>query len=160
MPIGKNEFKVILSSNMDHDLILNDKLIQDTIYYQFPEYNFAEARAKSYDLFVKCEFSSDGQIQLKKLSKNGMTLQESSKYLQCVHDSRSSTLDVFKKQMKKYQLTHYNITQRALNERIKIWKLYEKNEISLQEARNKNQIIEDSIDIDMNKFIDETKRKK
>jgi len=157
MPIGNNEIKAILSSNMDHDLTYKNKLVEDTIYYQFPEYNFAEARAKSYDLFVKCEFSSEGQTRLKELNNQGMTLQESSHYLQCVHDSRSNTLDSFKKQMKKYQLAHYNITQDALLKRIDLWKSYEDNQISLNDARNKNKFIEDSIDVQMNKFIDKIK---
>ena len=30
---------------MDHDIALNGNLISDQIAYQFPEYNFAEARA-------------------------------------------------------------------------------------------------------------------
>ena len=97
MPIGENEFKVILSSNMDTDIAYNDKVISDSIIIQFPEYNFAEARSRAYGLSIQCEFSDEGKINRDKLSKKGMKVSESSKYLQCRQDSQK-LLKEFKKQ--------------------------------------------------------------
>ena len=67
LPVGINEIKVILSSNLDHDVSYNGKVISDTITYQFPEYTFSEARNKSYNQMIQCEFSDSGQALLKEL---------------------------------------------------------------------------------------------
>ena len=44
LPVGVNEIKVILSSNLDHDIALKGQVISDSISYQFPEYTFSETQ--------------------------------------------------------------------------------------------------------------------
>ena len=61
------EIKVILSTNLDHDISTNGIVISDTITYQFPEYTFSEARNKSYNQMIQCEFSESGQALLNQL---------------------------------------------------------------------------------------------
>ena len=145
MPIGENEFKVILSSNMDTDIAYNDKVISDSIIIQFPEYNFAEARSRAYGLSIQCEFSDEGKINRDKLSKKGMKVSESSKYLQCRQDSQK-LLKEFKKQMSKLQLIHYEVTMASRLESIEVWKNFERKRISLSQARKKILEIDNNID--------------
>ena len=76
LPVGVNEIKVILSSNLDHDVAYNGQVISDTITYQFPEYTFSEARNKSYNQMIQCEFSESGQALLKELKANDMLITE------------------------------------------------------------------------------------
>jgi len=148
IPEGDNEIKVILSSNMDHDVAKNGKLISDQIYMRFPEYNFSEARAHAHNLFTQCEFSNKGQIRTKKLALKGLKASESSEYLQCTYDSNIS-IDSFINEMSKIQRAHYNIVNTTLKNRINLWKAYEKNEISLSNAREKNLELVSSIETKM-----------
>ncbi len=60
---------MILSTNLDHDIANNGKVISDDIIYQFPEYTFSEARNQSYNQMIQCEFSETGKILLKELAK-------------------------------------------------------------------------------------------
>jgi len=145
MPIGENEFKVILSSNMDTDIAYEDKIISDSIIFQFPEYNFAEARSKAYGLSIQCEFSDVGKVNRDKLSKKGMKVSESSEYLQCRQDSQK-LLKEFKKQMSKLQLIHYEVTMASRLASIEVWKNFERNRISLSQARKKIIEIDNNID--------------
>ena len=147
IPIGENEIKVILSSNMDADLTYRNDIISDSIIMRFPEYNFAEARSKAYGLYIQCEFSDNGQKNKTKLANKGLAVSESSEFLQCRHDSQKNTLDSFKKEMSKIQLAHYEITLDAFQKRIKLWKSFENNEINISNARKKNTLIENNIDI-------------
>jgi len=148
IPEGDNEIKVILSSNMDHDVAKNGKLISDQIYMRFPEYNFSEARAHAHNLFTQCEFSNKGQIRTKKLASKGLTASESSEYLQCTYDSNIS-IDSFANEMSKIQRAHYDIVNATLKNRINLWKAYEKNEISLSNAREKNLELVSSVETKM-----------
>lgn len=145
IPIGQNEIKVILSSNMDHDVAINKKLIFDQIDIRFPDYNFAEARAYHYDLFIKCEFSDKGKARTKKLAAKGLSASESSEYLQCTLDS-NDVIKPFVKDMSKVQKAHFNITMDTLAKRINLWKSFEKNQISLSEAREGNKLLDESSD--------------
>ena len=131
IPVGNNEVKVILSSNMDVDIAYQDKLISDVILVQFPEYSFSEARSKAYGLSIQCEFGKDGLAETEKLQGKGMKISESSKYLLCRHDSQKNTLDAFQKEMSKYQLASHVVHLKILKKRIDIWKDFENSRISL-----------------------------
>ena len=154
IPIGQNEIKVILSSNMDHDIAMNKKLISDQIDIRFPDYNFAEARAHSYDLFIMCEFSDEGKARTQKLASYGLNANESSEYLQCTRDS-NDVIKPFVKEMSKAQKAQFKIVMEILEKRINLWKSFENNQISLSKARDKNQLLEEDID----KHMQETMRK-
>ena len=54
------------STNLDQDIAIKGEVISDSITYQFPEYTFSEARNKSYNQMIQCEFSDKGQVLLKK----------------------------------------------------------------------------------------------
>jgi len=151
VPIGNNEIKVILSSNMDVDIAYNNKIISDSIIFQFPEYNFAEARSKAYGLFIQCEFSDKGLIARDELSKKGLSLSESSSYLKCQHDSQKNTLDSFKVEMTGFQLLTYELTLNSLSKRSLVWKDFEDNNISLSVARTKSSLIQKSMDVEIEK---------
>jgi len=144
-PEGSNELKVILSTNMDHDISHNDMLVSDEILYQFPEYNFAEARAKEHAMSTQCEFSEEGLADRSKLQKKGLNLSESSKYLQCRYDSRNSILSSFKNKMTKIQAVHHEAILKSLLNRIELWKKYETNAMSLEKARQLNIEYENNI---------------
>ena len=45
-----------------------EKVISDTISHQFPEDPFSEARNKSYNQMIQCEFSDKGQALWKNLN--------------------------------------------------------------------------------------------
>jgi hypothetical protein len=151
VPIGNNEIKVILSSNMDIDIAYNSKIISDSIIFQFPEYNFAEARSKAYGLSIQCEFSDKGLIARDELSKKGLSLSESSSYLKCQHDSQKNTLDSFKVEMTGFQLLTYELTLDSLSKRSLVWKDFEDNNISLSVARTKSSLIQKSMDVEIEK---------
>ena len=155
LPVGINEIKVILSSNLDHDIAIKGEVISDSITYQFPEYTFSEARNKSYNQMIQCEFSETGQVLLKKLKAQGMLITESSDHLQCRYDARNDVLGPFTDKMTRLQRHYHKVTLEALEKRIKVWKLFESNAISLREARSKNQEIEDEIDILMQKKLEQ-----
>ena len=152
IPEGNNEIRVILSSNMDHDLFKSEKLISDQIYLRFPEYNFAEARAEAHDLFVKCEFSDEGKERTKKLASMGLAASESSEYLKCRHKSNKS-IEPFVSEMSKAQKGHYDIVNMSLEKRINLWKSYENNEISIVEARKRNIELVNNVDIKMKELM-------
>ncbi len=152
VPEGNNEIRVILSSNMDHDLSKNKKLISDQIYFRFPEYNFAEARAEAHNLFAQCEFSEKGKVRTKKLAALGLTAFESSEYLQCRYDSNKS-IEPFVNEMSKAQKGHYKIVNTSLEKRINLWKSFENKEISIEEARKKNGELEKNIDVEMKELM-------
>lgn len=152
IPEGNNEIKVILSSNMDHDLSIKKKLISDQIYMRFPEYNFAEARAEAHGLFVQCEFSEEGKARTKKLAAIGLKAFESSEYLQCEYNSNKS-IEPFIGEMTKAQKGHYDIVNSSLKKRIRLWKAYESKEININEAREKSLILVNDIDIKMKKLV-------
>ena len=153
LPVGFNDITVILSSNLDHDIAIDGKVISDNIVYQFPEYSFSEARNKSYNQTIQCEFSEKGQNLLKmQLSKN-MLITESSEYLQCRHDARNDILSPFTKDMTRLQRHYHKVTLQALTKRIKVWKKYENSNISIEEARTENQKIENQIDMLMEKKL-------
>ncbi|MBT5644187.1 MAG: hypothetical protein HOJ42_03505 [Gammaproteobacteria bacterium] len=151
VPVGNNEFKVILSSNMDVDIAHNNKIISDTIIFQFPAYSYAEARSKAYGLSIQCEFSDKGLAARDTLSRKGMSLSESSLYLQCRHDSQKSTLDSFQGEMTRFQLLIHQLTLDSFFKRSLIWKDYEDNIISLSVAREKSNLIEKNIEIEIQK---------
>ncbi|MEC7864449.1 MAG: hypothetical protein VX890_00840 [Pseudomonadota bacterium] len=157
MPVGNNEIKVILSSNMDVDIAYQDKLISDSILFQFPEYTFSEARSKAYNLSIQCEFSDEGLLDRDKLQKVGMQIFESSKYLQCRHDSQKYTLDDFMSEMSKFQLASHIIHLDILMERIKVWQDFENSRISLSEARSKNRALEEGLEVRVEKKFNELK---
>jgi len=146
LPVGVNEIKVILSSNLDHDVAYNGQVISDTITYQFPEYTFSEARNKSYNQMIQCEFSESGQALLKELKSNGMLITESSAHLKCRYDARNDVLGPFTDKMTRLQRHYHQVTLEALKKRIKVWKAFEAKKISLKRARLQNQKIEDEID--------------
>ncbi len=155
LPVGINEIKVILSSNLDHDIAVDGKVISDTISYQFPEYTFSEARNKSYNQMIQCEFSDKGQALLKKLKSKKMLITESSDHLQCRYDARNDVLGPFTDKMTRLQRHYHKVTLDALQQRIAVWKLYESNKLSLKDARAQNQDIEDSIDVLMQQKLDQ-----
>tara|TARA_Y100001936_G_scaffold70123_1_gene69199 strand:- start:175 stop:981 length:807 start_codon:yes stop_codon:yes gene_type:complete len=146
LPVGVNEIKVILSSNLDHDVAYNGQVISDTITYQFPEYTFSEARNKSYNQMIQCEFSESGQALLKELKANDMLITESSVHLKCRYDARNDVLGPFTNKMTRLQRHYHKVTLEALKKRIKVWKAFEAEKISLESARLQNQKIEDEID--------------
>ena len=152
LPVGNNEIKVILSSNMDHDVALNKELVSDQIYMRFPEYNFAEARAEAHSLFTRCEFSDNGKARTKALAAKGLKASESSEYLQCTYDSNKS-IEPFTKEMTRAQKGHYDIVNTSLEERIGLWKSYENKEININEAREKNLVMENSVDVKMKELM-------
>ena len=134
---------------------MDGQVISDTITYQFPEYTFSEARNKSYNQMIQCEFSESGQVLLKKLKAQNMLITESSDHLQCRYDARNDVLGPFTDKMTRLQRHYHKVTLEALEKRIKVWKLFESNAISLREARSKNQEIEDEIDILMQKKLEQ-----
>jgi hypothetical protein len=144
---------------MDADLTYRNEIISDSIIIRFPKYNFAEARAKAYNLYIQCEFSDNGQQNKTKLANKGLKVSESSEFLQCRHDSQKNTLDSFKKEMSKIQLAHYEITLDAFQKRIKLWKSFENSEIDISDARKKNTLIENNIDIQMQDKISQESKK-
>ena len=146
LPVGVNEIKVILSSNLDHDIAVKGEVISDRISYQFPEYTFSEARNKSYNQMIQCEFSESGQALLKKMKAQNMLITESADHLQCRYDARNDILDPFIDKMTRLQRHYHQVTLEALKKRILVWKTYEKGKISLKDARKQNQAIEDEID--------------
>ena len=146
LPVGINEIKVILSTNLDHDISTNGRVISDTITYQFPEYTFSEARNKSYNQMIQCEFSESGQALLRELKAKGMLITESSAHLKCRFDARNDILGPFTNKMTRLQRHYHQVTLNALKKRIKVWKAFEAEKISLRDARIQNQIIEDEID--------------
>ena len=146
LPVGINEIKVILSTNLDHDISNNGRVISDTITYQFPEYTFSEARNKSYNQMIQCEFSESGQALLRELKAKGMLITESSAHLKCRFDARNDVLGPFTNKMTRLQRHYHQVTLDALKKRIKVLKAFESKEISLRNARLQNQKIEDEID--------------
>ena len=70
-----------------------------------------------------------------------------------------NTLDSFKKEMSKIQLAHYEITLDAFQKRIKLWKSFENNEINISDARKKNDLIENDIDLQMQEKISREAKK-
>ena len=147
MPVGNNEIKVILSSNMDVDIAYQDNLISDSVLVQFPEYSFSEARSKAYGLSIQCEFGEEGLANREILQSRGMKVSESSKYLLCRHDSQKNTLDSFQGEMSKYQLASHIVNLKILRERVNIWEDFENSKISLSDARTKNESIESSLEM-------------
>ena len=147
LPVGINEIKVILSTNLDHDISNNGRVISDTITYQFPEYTFSEAaRNKSYNQMIQCEFSESGQSLLRELKAKGMLITESSVHLKCRFDARNDVLGPFTNKMTRLQRHYHQVTLDALKKRIKVWQAFEDKKISLRNARLQNQKIEDEID--------------
>ena len=155
LPVGSNDIKVILSSNIDHDVAYNGQVIADNIIYQFPEYTFSEARNKSYNQMIQCEFSESGQTLLKKLAKKNMLITESSNHLQCRYDARNDVLGPFIDKMTRLQRHYHSVSLEALKKRIEIWKEYENSSISLNDARDSNQKIEKQIDVLMQKKLEQ-----
>ena len=153
LPEGYNDITVILSSNLDHDVAINGKVISDNITYQFPEYTFSEARNKSYNQMIQCEFSEKGQKLLKDQVNRDMLISESSEYLKCRYDARNDILSSFTKDMTRLQKHYHKVTLEALNNRIKVWREFEDGKINIKEARIKNKRIEDQIDIRMEKKL-------
>ena len=151
VPIGNNEIKVILSSNMDIDIAYNSKIISDSIIFQFPEYNFSEARSKAYGLSIQCEFSDKGLVARDELSRKGLSLSESSSYLKCQHDSQKNTLDSFKSEMTGFQLLTYELRLNSLSKRFLVWKDFEDDNISLSAARKKSDLIQKDMNIEIEK---------
>tara|TARA_B100001059_G_C17803229_1_gene567526 strand:- start:578 stop:1393 length:816 start_codon:yes stop_codon:yes gene_type:complete len=146
LPVGDNEIKVILSTNLDHDIANNGKVISDGIIYQFPEYTFSEARNKSYNQMIQCEFSETGKTLLNKLAKKNMAITESSEHLQCRHDARNDILGPFAKKMTRLQRYYHEVSLKTLKKRIQVWKDYENNAINLKQARDMNRRLENSVD--------------
>ena len=159
-PEGMNEIKVILSTNMDHDISYNNELVSDEIFYQFPEYNFAEARAKEHAMSTQCEFSEEGLADRAKLQQRGLSLRESSKYLQCRYDSRNLILSDFKSKMTKIQAVHHDAILESLLMRIELWKKYEMNNLSLEKARQLNTEYENNIHLAVEKHVQKFKNKR
>ena len=121
--------------------------------YQFPEYSFSEARNKSYNQMIQCEFSEKGQNLLKLQKVKNMLIAESSDYLQCRYDARNDILTPFTKDMTRLQRHYHIVTLEALNKRIKVWKEFERGIINIKKARRENQKIEGEIDILMEKKL-------
>ena len=84
-----------------------------------------------------------------------MLITESSDHLQCRYNARNDVLGPFTDKMTRLQRHYHKVTLEALEKRIKVWKLFESNAISLREARSKNQEIEDEIDILMQKKLEQ-----
>ena len=146
LPVGNNEIKVILSTNLDHDIASNGKVIYDDIIYQFPEYTFSEARNKSYNQMIQCEFSDTGKILLKELAKKGMAITESSEHLQCRYDARNNILGPFVQKMTRLQRYYHEVSLDTLKKRIQVWKDFESSAINLKNARDMNRLLESSVD--------------
>ena len=146
LPVGNNEIKVILSTNLDHDIASNGNVISDGIIYQFPEYTFSEARNQSYNQMIQCEFSETGKILLNKLAKKNMTITESSEHLQCRYDARNDILGPFVKKMTRLQRHYHDVSLKILIKRIQVWKNFENNVIDLKQARDMNRSLEKSVD--------------
>ena len=155
LPVGINEIKVILSSNLDHDVAKEGQVISDTVIYQFPEYTFSEARNKSYNQMIQCEFSESGQALLTELKANGMLITESSAHLKCRYDARNDVLGPFVKKMTRLQRHYHQVTLDALKKRINVWKAFEAKKISLENARLQDKKIEDEIDILMQQKLEQ-----
>lgn len=153
LPVGFNGITVILSSNLDHDVAVNGKVISDNIIYQFPEYTFSEARNKSYNQMIQCEFSEKGQNLLKLQLDKNMLLTESSEHLQCRYDARNDILSPFTKKMTRLQRHYHKVTLEALDKRIKVWKQFENGKININKARIQNNKIENEIDVLMEKKL-------
>ena len=160
LPEGNNDITVILSSNLDHDVSLNGKVISDNIIYQFPEYTFSEARNKSYNQMIQCEFSQKGQNLLKIQVSRDMLISESSEYLKCRYDARNDILGPFTKNMTRLQRHYHKVTLQALTKRIKVWKEFEKGSININDARSQNNMIENEIDTLMEKKLEQLQRSK
>lgn len=157
-PEGDNEIKVILSSNMDHDISQDNQLISDVITFTFPEYNFAEARAKEHAQATQCEFSEEGLQKREEQQSKGLLASESSDYLQCRYDSRDSNLTSFIPQMTRLQKIHHQTVLESLQKRIVLWKRYENKKISLKAARSINKNLEDNVHITVQREFDKVKR--
>ena len=153
LPVGFNDITVILSSNLDHDVSINGKVISDNILYQFPEYTFSEARNKSYNQMIQCEFSEKGQSLLKEQVSKNMLITESSDHLQCRYDARNDILGPFTNNMTRLQRHYHQVTLEALEKRINLWKEFENGIINIREARKENNKIEKEIDILMEKKL-------
>ena len=160
LPVGLNDITVILSSNLDHDIAIKGKVISDNIIYRFPEYSFSEARNKSYNQMIQCEFSEKGQKLLKIQTSKNMLITESSEHLQCRYDARNDILSPFIKNMTRLQRHYHIVTLEALNGRIKVWKEYENGSINLRQARLENMKIENDIDVLMEKKLKELQEEK
>jgi hypothetical protein len=146
LPVGNNEIKVILSTNLDHDIASNGNVISDDIVYQFPEFTFSEARNQSYNQMIQCEFSETGKILLNKLAKKNMTITESSEHLECRYDARNDILGPFAKKMTRLQRHYHEVSLKILKKRIQVWKDFENNVISLNQARDMNRSLESDVD--------------
>ena len=146
LPVGNNEVKVILSTNLDHDIANNGKVISDNLVYQFPEYTFSEARNKSYNQMIQCEFSETGNVLLKELAKKDMAITESSNHLQCRYDARNDILGPFVKRMTRLQGYYHEVSQNTLQKRIQVWKDFENKKLNLKQAREINNTLENNVD--------------
>ena len=155
LPVGNNEIKVILSTNLDHDIANNGKVISDDIIYQFPEYTFSEARNQSYNQMIQCEFSETGKKLLNKLAKKGMAITESSEHLQCRYDARHDILGPFAQKMTRLQRYYHEVSLDILKKRIQVWKDFESNSINLKKARDMNRSLESSVDKLMQKKVEQ-----
>ena len=160
LPVGFNDITVILSSNFDHDISVDGKVISDNIVYQFPEYTFSEARNKSYNQMIQCEFSEKGKNLLKKQVDKNMLLTESSEHLKCRYDARNDILSPFISSMTRLQKHYHIVTLEALNKRIKVWKEFENGVINIKKARIENKKIEDEIDVLMEKKLEQLQKAK
>ena len=76
----------------------------------------------------------------------GMLITESSAHLKCRHDARNDVLGPFIENMTRLQRHYHKVTLDALTKRIEVWKAFEDEKISLENARLRNQKIEDEID--------------
>jgi hypothetical protein len=155
LPVGSNEIKVILSTNLDHDIAKDGNVISDTVVYQFPEFSFSEARNKSYNQMIQCEFSEKGKILLDKLAKKDMKITESSEHLQCRYDARNDILTPFMNKMTRLQRHYHKVTLDVLKKRIQLWKDFENNKITLNTARENNLQLENKIDTLMQKKLEQ-----
>lgn len=155
LPVGSNEIKVILSTNLDHDIAKDGNVISDTVIYQFPEFSFSEARNQSYNQMIQCEFSDKGKLLLNKLAKKGMKITESSEHLQCRYNARNDILTPFMHKMTRLQRHYHKVTLEILKERIQLWKDFENNKISLNYARENNLELENKIDDLMQKKLEQ-----
>ena len=67
------------------------------------------------------------------------------------YDSQKNTLDPFKNEMTGFQLLVYELTLDSLSKRSLVWKDFESNNISLSVARNKSDLIQKNMDIEIEK---------
>jgi hypothetical protein len=160
LPVGSNEIKVILSTNLDHDIAKDGNVISDTVVYQFPEFSFSEARNKSYNQMIQCEFSDKGKALLEKLAKIGMKITESSEHLQCRYDARNNILTPFINKMTRLQRHYHKVTLDVLKDRIQLWKDFEDNKITLNAARENNLQLENKIDTLMQEKLEQLESSK